>query len=108
MRAEEIDLLALSADVAAEIAAVLGRSKFARALSAERRQRFLDALRSTAIWFEPSVRIAECRDPKDNMYLELALAAGAGIIVSSDSDLQILNPWRGVQILGPAAYLAST
>jgi predicted nucleic acid-binding protein len=42
------------------------------------------------------------------MYLELAFAAGAGIIVSSDSDLQILNPWRGVQILGPAAYLAST
>jgi predicted nucleic acid-binding protein len=64
LRAEEIDLLALSAGVAAEIAAVLGRPKFARALSAERRRRFLDALRSTAIWFEPSVRIAECRDPR--------------------------------------------
>ena len=42
------------------------------------------------------------------MYLELALAAGADIIVSSDDDLLVLHPWRGVRILRPADYLTLT
>jgi hypothetical protein len=45
------------------------------------------------------VRVTDCRDPKDNKYLELALAAGAETIVSSDDDLLVLHPWRGVRIL---------
>ena len=52
------------------------------------------------------MRVVECRDPKDDEYLELALAASAEIIVSSDDDLLVLDPWRGIQILNPAAYLA--
>jgi len=39
-------------------------------------------------------------------YLELALAAGAETTVSSDDDLLVLHPWRGVRILRPADYLA--
>lgn len=48
-RAEEVDVFALSAAVDAEIADVLNRPKFARAISAERRQHFLEILRSSAI-----------------------------------------------------------
>jgi uncharacterized protein len=59
-----------------------------------------------AVWFVPSERVADCRDPKDDRYLELALAAGAAFIISSDDDLIVLHPWRGVSILSPAAYLA--
>ena len=51
-------------------------------------------------------RVADCRDPKDDKYLELAFAAGAETIVSSDDDLLVLHPWRGVRILRPADYLA--
>ncbi|MEO8716332.1 MAG: hypothetical protein ABI369_15105 [Acetobacteraceae bacterium] len=39
-------------------------------------------------------------------YLELALAAGAETIVSSDDDLIVLDPWREVRILRPVSYLA--
>jgi hypothetical protein len=63
-------------------------------------------LRDGAIWFEPDMRVTDCRDPKDDKYLELAFAAGAEIIVSSDNDLLVLNPWRGVSILRPGDYLA--
>jgi len=49
--------------------------------------------------------VTDCRDPKDNKYLELALAAGASVIVSSDDDLLVLNPWRGIRILRPADYV---
>lgn len=65
-------------------------------------------MRSEAVWFEPTLRVNDCRDPKDDKYLELALAAGAEIIVSSDADLLVLDPWRGVRIVRPASYLALT
>jgi putative PIN family toxin of toxin-antitoxin system len=106
--AEESDVLALSAAVDAEISEVLSRPKFARAVSLARRQLFLQRLRASSIWFEPSVRVVDCRDSKDDKYLELALASGAASIVSSDKDLLVLHPWRGTKILSPAEYLAST
>ena len=106
LRAEDADLFALSVAVDAEIAEVLSRPKFARAIPLTRRSRFLGILRDEAVWFEPAIGISDCRDPKDNKYLELALAAGAETIVSSDSDLLMLHPWRGVRILLPAEYLA--
>ena len=89
----------MSAAVDAEIAEVL-RPKFARAIPVTRREVFLRI--ESAIWFDPEVRVADCRDPKDNKYLESALAAGADTIVSSDGDLLVLHPWRGVRISRPA------
>ena len=106
LRAEEIDVLALSAEVEAEIVAVLERPRFATAVPPPRRARILDALRGQAVWYQPTERVTDCRDAKDNKYLELALAAGAGVIVSGDADLLVLHPWRGVRILRPAEYLA--
>ena len=106
LRAEETDLFALSAEVDAEIAEVLGRPRFAKAVTAARRMHILDILRDDAVWFSPTERVTDCRDAKDNKYLELALAAGAATIVSGDGDLLVLHPWRGVRILLPAAYLA--
>jgi uncharacterized protein len=106
LRAEEIEVFALSAAVDAEIAEVLGRPKFARAISLARRTQFLETLRSSAIWFEPTISVRDCRDAKDDKYLELALAAGAETIVSSDDDLRVLHPWRGVAILSPGDFLA--
>jgi putative PIN family toxin of toxin-antitoxin system len=108
LRAEEMDAFALSAAVDAEIAAVLRRPRFACAIPRERHELILTVLRSEAAWFEPSVRATDCRDPKDDMYLELALATGAEVIVSSDDDLIVLHPWRGVRILRPADYLSLT
>ena len=108
LRAEEVDVFALSAAVDAEIAAVLNRPKFAVAIPRRRREQFLRLLRGSAIWFDPAERVSDCRDPKDDKYLELALASGAETIVSSDDDLLVLHPWRGVQILLPGDYLAAS
>jgi putative PIN family toxin of toxin-antitoxin system len=106
LHAEGSDLFALSAEVDAEIAEVLGRPRFAQAVTATRRTRILNVLRASNAWFAPTARVIDCRDAKDNKYLELALAAGAGIIVSGDADLLVLDPWRGVRIHKPADYLA--
>jgi predicted nucleic acid-binding protein len=46
-----------------------------------------------------------CRDAKDNMLLALASVSQADVIVSSDNDLLVLHPWRGVSILTPSRFL---
>jgi len=105
--AVDLDVLALSPAVDDEIAGVLARPKFAARVSAARREAILAELRGAARWFFPATVVTACRDPKDDKYLELALAAGAQVIVSSDEDLLVLDPWRGVRVLRPAAYLAA-
>jgi putative PIN family toxin of toxin-antitoxin system len=76
-------------------------------LNADRREEILSLLAAAAVWVEPTQQVTDCRDAKDNRYLELALAAGATVIVSGDADLLVLDPWRGVRILTPAQFLES-
>ena len=50
-------------------------------------------------------RIAACRDPTDNKFLELAINGHADLIVSGDADLLVLNPFRGIAIVPPATFV---
>ena len=52
-------------------------------------------------------QINECRDPKDNKYLELAVSGKAECIVTGDDDLLVLNPFRGIEILTVQEFLAN-
>lgn len=99
--------ICFSSQVADEIIEVLRRPKFHRATSPERLAAFVSAVFDNALRFEPTLRVSDCTDPNDNMYLELALAADAEIVISSDGDLLRLNPWRGVPILKPAQFVAT-
>lgn len=50
-------------------------------------------------------RIAACRDPTDDKFLELAVNGRADLIVSGDGDLLALHPFRGIPIFTPAAFV---
>ncbi len=50
-------------------------------------------------------RIALCRDPTDDKFLELAVNGHADVIVSGDRDLLVLSPFRGIPILAPATFV---
>jgi putative PIN family toxin of toxin-antitoxin system len=89
----------------AETREVLVRRKFATTLTEDERSLVLALLTDAAVWVEPTASVHDCRDAKDNQYLELAAAAGAEVIVSSDEDLLMLDPWRGIRIVRPAVYL---
>jgi putative PIN family toxin of toxin-antitoxin system len=95
-------LVARSSGVICE---VFTRPKFAKYLTPERTARILDLVVSGALYVAPAILVTDCRDKKDNKYLELALAAKADIIVASDADLLVLTPWRGIEIMTPAAYV---
>jgi predicted nucleic acid-binding protein len=48
--------------------------------------------------------VHECPDHEDNLILDLAAGVGAMLIVSNDTDLLAMSPWRGTPILPPAAF----
>ncbi len=88
-----------------ELASVLSRDKWDRYVSNEDRQVFIRHLLHVATMVPVLAEITDCRDPKDNHFLALALDAEADCIVSSDQDLLVLHPWRGVDIITPADFL---
>jgi predicted nucleic acid-binding protein len=46
-----------------------------------------------------------CRDPKDDMYLELALSGKADCIITNDDDLLVLRPFEKIPIITPKEFL---
>lgn len=85
-------VLVATRETLAEAAAVLARPKFAARLAAEDRAALLRLPGREAVVAVPAVRVAECRDPGDDMILAAALAGGADLIVSDDRDLLVLTP----------------
>jgi len=53
----------------------------------------------------PHRSLAVCRDPKDDKFLEIAIAGAADLIVSGDKDLLTLHPFEGIPIVTPAEFL---
>ena len=60
-------------------------------------------LRGEEVTPEQSINI--CRDPKDDKFLEVAVTGKANVLVSGDEDLLTLNPFRGIPIVPPRAFL---
>jgi putative PIN family toxin of toxin-antitoxin system len=98
--------LLLSAPVIQELEDVLRRPKLDRYLDANMRLNYLWELVDIASPIRVLHRVTDCRDPRDNKFLELALSGKADFIITGDKDLLSLNPWRGIAILNPTDYLA--
>jgi uncharacterized protein len=95
-KAREAGDFLLSFEVIEELYDVLGRPAFDRYIDEEDRLQFLTILVKESTLVEIEERISECRDPKDDKFLELA--------VSGDEDLQVLNPFRKIVIVSPRKF----
>ena len=99
-------LLLMSEVTMYELADVLSRRKFDRYVSRDDRKGFLLKLGAIAE-FVPIVQVVrECRDPKDDKFLEVAVNGRAEAIISGDADLLAMHPWHEIAILSPSEYLA--
>ena len=78
------------------------RENIAKGMSPEEARR--SAMRARAL-STITDRITGCRDPKDDKFLELAVNGHADLIVTGDRDLLALNPFRGIPIVTPAAFV---
>lgn len=74
-------------------------------------EQFLKALAATVVnsggdVVDPPRQVHDCTDYEDNHILDLAVEVGALLIVSNDSDLISMSPWRGTPILLPRQFAA--
>ena len=90
----------------AELDEVLHRGKFDKYVSESQRLEFLSAFVREAEVIDVIDEVTDCRDPKDNKFLELALSGRASHIVTGDADLHVLHPFRGIAIVSPQEYLS--
>jgi len=105
-KAVRLGSIASSQEVFEEYIQVLFRRKFDRYfISNEERLYIINLLGTKLLVFSPTENITDCRDPKDNKFLELAVSANASCIITGDKDLLILNPFRGIDILNAADFL---
>jgi uncharacterized protein len=83
----------------------LTRPKFDKYAAVENRIAFLATITDIALYFTPRVPVTICRDPKDNMLLELALEAGADGIITGDHDLLVLHPFQNIPIITASEFM---
>ena len=50
--------------------------------------------------------VHDCPGHEDNLILDLAAEVGALLIVSNDTDLLSMSPWRGTPIIEPGPFAA--
>lgn len=97
--------IAVSMETLTELTKVLSRDYLARYRTVDERETFLVLYSELAEIIAITEHVTDCRDPKDNKFLDLALAANARILVSSDSDLLVLHPYRNIYIVTPSMFL---
>ena len=95
----------ISAATTTEMDAVIHLPKFDKYLSEEERIEFLTTLVHEAELVNIVERVTDCRDTRDNKFLELAVSGRATHIVTGDSDLLVLHPFRGIIVVSPGAFL---
>jgi uncharacterized protein len=90
-----------------ELTEVLSRSKFDRYVSRAERELVLAQIGGAAEFVPIIQLVRQCRDPKDDKFLGVALNGRADAIITGDDDLLGMHPWRGIAIFSPARYLKS-
>jgi putative PIN family toxin of toxin-antitoxin system len=97
---DRLDGLLKTAVTEQEVFAVLRRPRIADDVIphyAGRLRQIFDAAELVTI----TETVTACRDPKDDKFLELAVNGCADVIVSGDTDLLILDTFRGIPIITP-------
>ena len=95
-----------SAETLAELCRVVEYPKFEKYAIQDEKDRFIADYKGYSRLIENITnQIVACRDPKDDKFLTLAVAANADYIVSGDADLLVLHPFQGIQIIKPAVFL---
>ena len=104
-KANEIGKIAASIVTYREFFEAFLRPKFDKYISIETRIEILVDFKRLTFFSKISETITDCRDPKDNKFLELAISANASCIITGDKDLLVLHPFRGIPILNAVDFI---
>jgi len=95
----------VSRDTLAELTSVLARPTFVALMNAAQASEYVAVLAAASEVVDVSTVITACRDPNDDKFLALAISGDAAWIITGDADLLVLNPFHGVEIASPRAFL---
>lgn len=102
----KLGTLLYSRETLTELTQTFLKTKFDKYISVEKRLKAISEFEKKAFFIDDVfVKINASRDPKDNMFLELAICGDASVIVTGDKDLLILNPFQKINIVNPSAFL---
>ena len=95
--------LNISNELFSEVEGVLSRPKLG--IRADDKVELLLVINLGAVITDVSLRVNDCRNPKDNNVLACALGSSSDCIVTCDRDLLILNPYRNIPIISPTKFI---
>jgi putative PIN family toxin of toxin-antitoxin system len=102
---ENFDVVA-SRESLDELLTVLKRSKFDKYISHDDRMDDLRDYINITKKIPVVLEVVDCKDPKDNKFLALAVTANARLLVSGDKkDLISMSPFRGVKIISIREFI---
>ncbi len=104
-KAADAGMIATSNEAFAEFREVFLRKKFNKYLPLVERAEIIDSINEIVVFFTISEIITDCRDPKDNKFLELAVSANASCIITGDNDLLVLHPYRNISIINASYFI---
>jgi uncharacterized protein len=105
LHARQTGILLTCPEISKEYFRILTAKKFDKYVSIAIRYEFLYNVLVNALTVEITKVISVCRDPNDNIFLSLAVSAGAEAIISGDNDLLTLNPFEGIPIINPKEFI---
>lgn len=88
-----------------ELADVFSRDKFDKYVSIDERKQFLQHFLYIAERVEIIRTVKQCRDPKDDKFLELALSGQADILITGDDDLLDMEVFYSTKIITPKEFI---
>ena len=106
LKARSEGVFLVSEETLAEFQAVLLREKFDMLIERSLREEIFEEYARNCLLVNIARPIHICCDPRDDKFLEVAVHGRANAIVTGDADLLALDPFRGIEFLTPANYLA--
>ncbi len=97
--------LVISSAVRRELYQTVVKKAKALKIFPEYASEWLEVINKKSILVRPKEKVEVCRDPKDNMLLETAVAGGADYLVTGDEDLLALGTFGDTKIVTPAKFL---
>ena len=89
-----------------ELETRIARPKFDRYFGDDGRLRHLIQIARSIRMVPSASSDAVSRDPDDDKFIQLALDAGATMLISGDLDLTMVRCYKGIEVLSPTLFLA--
>ena len=80
--------------------------KFDKYFGIDGRLKLMARLTQNIEFVDVKAIVTDCRDPRENKFLALAIDAHARTIVTGDKDLLVMHPYQSITICTPAEFLS--